>query len=141
MPPSTWTKLESDILYKVCHILIVGLPETNEDSKSTMILGLPFLNQFAMSFNVNEKTIKVAPSVFADDKVTGGRVGPDPGPSPGPKPSPDDPDSKDNGIGTSGIIFLVIILVLFLFTVITICVCWIMKRRRRKERDYNIAKM
>lgn len=140
MPPSTWTYLETDYIFsKVCHILIVGLPESNADNKSTIILGLPFLEQFAMSFNVDEKTIKIAPSVFSEDGVTGGKVSPDPGPSPGPKPSPEDPDNEDNGIGTGGIIFLVILLVLFIFTFITICICWIMKKRRRKERDYNIA--
>jgi len=112
-----------------CQLLVYG----HEDSEngSSISLGQTFLKQLTLAFNVDTKSIQVAPSKLSDPGVTVSSTDPDPDP---PEPVVPGGGGDDGGIHWLWIIVLVIILMILCCCLIFLLL-WFIRKKNREEGD------
>ena len=93
-----------------------------------IVLGLTFLRQFTAQFNINNRTIALAPSKYATDGVSAITDLP---PIPPVPPEPNDPRVSNNAVGT---IIAIICTTLFAI-IIVVVIIWYCKNRKKGDQE------
>ena len=94
----------------------------SKDLKYSVVLGLPFLSQYASTFNVNTRSIALTPSRYSDDGVSLGK----------------DPDLQDKPVLSKETILIILACVGAIILIGGICCCVEQYQKRKQLQEENL---
>ena len=94
----------------------------SKDPKYSVVLGLPFLSQYASTFNINTRSIALTPSKYSDYGVSLGK----------------DPDLQDKPILSTKTILIILACVGAIILIGGICCCVEQYQKRKQLQEENL---
>ena len=94
----------------------------SKDLKYSVVLGLPFLSQYASTFNINTRSIALIPSKYSDDGVSLGK----------------DPDLQDKPVLSTKTILIILACIGAIILIGGICCCVEQYQKRKQLQEESL---